>query len=156
MRRPAQHRSSTDQPQPWARPWGLPRHPTGFHRRARRDESGSVSVEMMVLLPVVMLIIGMVFQTALLFHAQHTISVAAEEAVESGKIDGATAADARKGANDVLSQTGALRNITVTVDRGTDVVTVTVTGDAPTLLGSWQVTSTAQSPTERFIPPEER
>ena len=70
--------------------------------------------------------------------------------------DGATAADARKGANDVLSQTGALRNITVTVDRGTDVVTVTVTGDAPTLLGSWQVTSTAQSPTERFIPPEER
>ena len=111
---------------------------------------------MMVLLPVVMLIIGMVFQTALLFHAQHTISVAAEEADESGKIDGATAADARKGANDVLSQTGALRNITVTVDRGTDVVTVTVTGDAPTLLGSWQVISTAQSPTERFIPPAER
>ena len=110
----------------------------------------------MILLPVVMLIIGMVFQTALLFHAQHTVSVAAEEAVESGKIDGATEADAQKGANDVLTQTGALRNITITVDRASGVVTVTVTGDAPTLIGSWRVSSTAQSPTERFIPPEER
>jgi Flp pilus assembly protein TadG len=111
---------------------------------------------MAVLLPVVMLVIGLVFQVGLLYHAQNTVNTAAEEAVESAKIEGADEADGIAGADAVLSQTGGLRNITIDVDRGPELVTVTVSGDSPTVLGTWRVTSTAQSPRERFVDPAER
>jgi Flp pilus assembly protein TadG len=66
---------------------------------------------MMILLPVVTLIIGLVFQTALLFHAQNTVNVAAEEAVEAAKVNDATDTDALEGANAVLTQTGGSRAV---------------------------------------------
>ena len=122
----------------------------------RWSETGSTSVEMAILVPIVTLIIGLVFQVALLFHAQNTVNTAAEEAVEAAKIDGASEADGAAGANAVLARTGGLRNVTITIDRGPDLVTVTISGDSPTLVGHWRVTSTAQSPAERFVDPGER
>lgn len=129
--------------------------------RARcRDERGVTSTEVAVLMPAVIIVILFVFQVALFWHAKQAADVAAEEAVEAAQLATATAADGFGGADAILGQAGNLRNATVTVDRDdvTGLVTVIVTGSAPSIIpfGSWGVTATAQGTIERFIPAGER
>lgn len=111
-------------------------------------------------MPAVLILIMLIFQVGLFWHAKQAADVAAEEAVESAQLAAASEADGLAGANSILGQAGNLQNVVVTVDRdiGAGLVTVTVSGEAPAIVpfGSWRVEAQAQGSIERFIPAGER
>ena len=118
------------------------------------------STEVAVVMPVMIVVVMLVFQVGLFWHAKQAADVAAEEAVDAAQVATATEADGYAGANTILSQAGNLRDSEVTVDRNaaTGIVTVTITGHAPSIVpfGSWTVSAQAQGSIERFIPADER
>ncbi len=119
-----------------------------------------VSTEVAVIMPALIIVIMMVFQVGMFWHAKQAADVAAEEAVEAAQVATATEADGYSGAASILGQAGNLRNASVTVNRdeAAGTVTVTITGNAPAIIpfGSWGVTSQAQGSIEQFIPADER
>ena len=130
-------------------------------RSARmRGEAGIASTEVAIVMPAVLVLIMLIFQVGLFWHAKQAADVAAEEAVESAQLAAASEADGLAGANSILGQAGNLQNVVVTVDRdiGTGLVTVTVSGEAPAIVpfGNWRVEAQAQGSIERFIPAGER
>lgn len=135
----------------------MSRAPLGDRPRPGRitNDRGATTTELAVIMPAVIVVIMMIFQVAMFWHAKQAADVAAEEAVEAAQLATATAADGTAGANTILGQAGNLRNAIIDVDRNTatGIVTVTVTGDAPSLIpfGSWTVSATAQGPIEQFI-----
>ncbi len=128
--------------------------------RRLRGEAGVTSTEVAIVMPVMIIVVMLVFQVGLFWHAKQAADVAAEEGVDAAQVATATEADGHAGANTVLSQAGNLRdtNVQVTRDLATGVVTVTVTGNAPSIVpfGSWTVSSQAHGSIERYIPPGQR
>ncbi|MEZ5233405.1 MAG: TadE family protein [Acidimicrobiia bacterium] len=128
-------------------------------RRPRvRGEGGATSTELAVLMPVLILLVMLPVQVGLWWHAKQAAEVAAEEAVDAAKIATATTADGEAGAAAILSQAGNLRNVTVTVSRTAETVTVDVQGELgfSVFPGGWSVHAHAEAPVERFIPEPER
>lgn len=125
-----------------------------------RGEAGIASTEVAIVMPAVLILIMLIFQVGLFWHAKQAADVAAEEAVESAQLAAASEADGLAGANSILGQAGNLQNVVVTVDRdiGAGLVTVTVSGEAPAIVpfGNWRVEAQAQGSIERFIPAGER
>ncbi len=111
-------------------------------------------------MPVLIIVIMMVFQVGMFWHAKQAADVAAEEAVEAAQVAIATEADGYSGAAAILGQAGNLTNTVVTVNRdiATGTVTVVITGDAPSIIpfGSWSVTAQAQGSIEQFVPAAQR
>lgn len=128
-------------------------------RRARSD-AGVTSTEVAIVMPVMLIVIMLVFQVGLFWHAKQAADTAAEEAVDAAQVASATEADGYAGANAILSQAGNLRDVQVTVTRddASGVVTATVTGRAPSIIpfGSWSVAAQARGSIERFVPAGER
>ena len=126
----------------------------------RRGEAGVTSTEIAIVMPVMLIVVMLVFQVALFWHAKQAADVAAEEAVDSAQVATATEADGYAGADTILSQAGNLRDVEVSVTRDLagGVVTATVTGRAPSIIpfGSWNVSAQAQGSIERFVPADER
>ncbi|MCC6438853.1 MAG: pilus assembly protein [Acidimicrobiales bacterium] len=111
-----------------------------------------------MLMPVLILLVMLPVQVGLWWHAKQAAEVAAEEAVDAAKIATATTADGEAGAAAILSQAGNLRNVTVTVSRTAETVTVDVQGELgfSVFPGGWSVHAHAEAPVERFIPEPER
>ena len=131
------------------------------HNKKRvRNNAGVVSTEVAVIMPSLIIVIMMVFQVGMFWHAKQAADVAAEEAVDAAQVATATEADGYSGAATILGQAGNLRNaeVSVTRDEAAGVVTVTITGNAPSIIpfGSWGVAATAQGSIEKFIPADER
>jgi len=118
------------------------------------------STEVAIIMPAIIVVILFIFQIALFWHAKQAADVAAEEAVEAAQIADGTVADGHTGANTVLGQAGNLRNAVVIVDRdlATGLVTVTVTGNAPSIIpfGTWGISAIAQAPIEQFVSASDR
>lgn len=119
-----------------------------------------VATEVAVIMPALLIVIMLVFQVGLFWHAKQAADLAAEEAVDAAQVANATVADGHIGAGAILNQAGNLQNVSVDVDRdeALGLVTVSITGDAPSIIpfGSWKVSAQAQGSIERFIPAEER
>src|SRR3954470_16457311 len=99
--------------------------------RRRRDERGSVSIELVILLPALFAVLFLGMQAALYYHARTVAIAAAQEGAraagaETGhETDGTSAADAfvtDAGGDDVL------QDATATADRTATTATVTVQG----------------------------
>jgi Flp pilus assembly protein TadG len=127
-------------------------------RRGRRDDRGLVTVELTIVAPLVLWWLMLIVQYGLWWHAKQVADAAAAEAVDVAQTLDGTAADGEDAALDFLAQSGNLDNVSVSVDRGTDVVAVEVQGDAPQLVPGWDwsVTARSQAPIERPIPRDER
>lgn len=129
-------------------------------RRRFGGEAGVTSTEIAIVMPVMLIVVMLVFQVALFWHAKQAADTAAEEAVDAAQLVTATDADGYAGADTILSQAGNMRDVQVSVTRdlASGVVTVTVTGRAPSIIpfGSWNVVAQAQGSIERFIPADER
>jgi len=127
-------------------------------RRARRDDRGLVIVELTIVAPLVLWWLMLMVQYGLWWHAKQVADAAAAEAVDVAQTLDGTAADGEDAALGFLAQSGNLDNVSVSVDRGTDVVDVEVQGDAPRLVPGWDwgVTARSQAPIERPIPLDER
>lgn len=121
----------------------------------QRGERGSVSVELVILLPALFAVMFLGMQAALFYHARTVAIAAAQEGAraaggEHGKSsDGISATSAfitDAGGDDVLSGASATANRTATT------VTVTVTGHSLSVIPGWNpvITQSASLPVERL------
>ena len=124
----------------------------------RLDERGSVSIELVILLPVLFAVMFLGMQAALFYHARTVAIAAAQEGAkaaggENGKeADGVSAASSfivEAGGDDVL--TGA----SASADRTATTVTVTVRGHSLSVIPGWNpvIVQSASLPVERLTAP---
>ncbi len=127
------------------------------HRRRRRWERGSVSVELVVLLPAMFAIVLLGVQGALYYHA-HTVAIAAAQ--EGARAAGAKDSSVGAGiaaATDFVTDVGqhAITEVSVGGERGDQVARITVTGTAASILPGFapQITARAEAPVETVTAP---
>ena len=124
-------------------------------RRRRRDERGSVTIQMVFLMPALFLVMFLGVQGALYYHAREVALAAAQEgAREAGSENGTRGAGVAT-ANTFLRDAGGsevMTAISVSGSRTTTTATVTVTGKSLSVIPSWHVTVTqsASVPVERL------
>jgi hypothetical protein len=137
---------------------GRPPRSSPASRRHRRDDRGLSTLQLTIAAPVLLWWLMLIVQYDLWWNAKQVADGAAAEAVDVAQTPTGTAAAGEAAVHSYLSQAGNLRDIRVTVERETDLVTVQVQGAAPQLVPgwSWGVTARSQAPIERFRPESER
>lgn len=122
-----------------------------------RDERGDAVTETVLIVPVLLLMIMLVIQFGLWYHAQHVVQAAAQEGARAARAEGMTAADGRTRAERFLAVTGsgAVQAAVIQADRSPDAVTVRVEGQAPAVVPGLRlgVHSSATSSVEAFRAP---
>ena len=122
-----------------------------------RDERGEAVTETVIVVPALLLLIMIVIQFGLWYHAQHVVQAAAQEGVRAARAEGATAGDGHDRALAFITQVGgnSVRGAEVTSERSRDVVTVRVAGEAPAVVPGLRlgVRAAAASPVEEFTAP---
>jgi Flp pilus assembly protein TadG len=128
-------------------------------RRVRallRDEEGSVTAELVVAFPLLLILVFSVVQFALYEHAAHVAEAVAQEALTASRVAGGSNDAGNAAGKNLLGQLGTavLKGATVTTNRGGTTTTVKVTGDAEAMLPIYHlpVTVTASGVTEVFTP----
>ena len=128
-----------------------------LRRQVRADERGSATVEMVIATPVLLLLILLVVQFAMWQHSVHVAQAAASQGLAAARVQGGTAEAGQGEANVVLGQhtSGVLMHPSVRVRRGANTTTVTVTGEAQSVIPFLHlpVHATASGPVERFRAP---
>lgn len=121
-----------------------------------RDERGSVSLELVVVFPAVLLVLFVGIQVALYFHARNVALAAAQEGLRAARAENGTAALGGQRAEDFLRSAGGSSVLTgVNVDevRSATDASITVSGDALVVIPFVpmpRVSQTAAGPVERF------
>ena len=123
-------------------------------RAVRGDERGSVSAELVLAAPLLLVLIMGVVQFALWEHATHVADAVAQQGLAVDRLQGETAAAGQAEAQSVLDQlgTGVLVGPEITATRTATTTTVVVTGHAESVFGlfSLPVTAVASGPTEDY------
>lgn len=122
-----------------------------------RPSRGEAVTETVLVFPAALLLVMLVVQFGLWYHATHLVRAAAAEAARAARAEGASAADGVARGERFLAQVAgaAVEAPTVSVDRGAEVVTVRVTARAPTVVPGLRlgVRALAESPVEEFRAP---
>ena len=123
-------------------------------RALKGDERGSVSAELVLATPLLLVLIMGVVQFALWEHATHVAAAVAQQGLAVGRLQGETAAAGQAEAQSVLDQlgTGVLVGPDITATRTATTTTVVVTGHAESVVGlfSLPVKAVASGPTEDY------
>jgi Flp pilus assembly protein TadG len=112
-----------------------------------------------ILAPLTVFLVMFVVQIGLVYHGRSVLSAAAQDALRAAQTEGSGSGDGYQAADRLLAGSDdMLTNRSVSVSRGVDMVTVTISADIPSLVPFWSggVTATASGPTERFRPEAER
>jgi Flp pilus assembly protein TadG len=121
------------------------------------DERGSVSAELVIATPLLLLLIMSVVQFAIWEHATHVADAVAQQGLAVGRLQGASAATGRAEAQSVLDQlgSGVLVNSDITATKTPATTTLVVTGRAESIVGlfSLPVRATAAGPSEAYTNP---
>ena len=117
------------------------------------DERGSVSIEMVILAPVLIAMVLMPIQFALWWHGQQAAALAAEECVDAAQVEGVDVADrGQAGAMSILGSAGNLSGITVNASSNGATVTCVVSGDLDfKVVPLGGISATAVGPVEQFL-----
>src|SRR3954451_16808714 len=131
--------------------------PSGRLLRRLRAERGSVSLEMAIVFPVVLLLVMTSIQAALWFYARSIALGAAQEGAREGRVQPTSTGRAQSAAEGFLDQTAQdlLTGRDVNVTGSPSSIAVTVTGTSLSIfpgLSGWSVTQTAVGPVERPTP----
>ena len=122
-----------------------------------RGERGEAVTETVLLVPVLILLIMVVIQFGLWYHAQHVVQAAAQEGARAARSEGATGEEGADRASAFLARVGSrvVESPDVQAERLADSVTVRVEGHAPAVVPGLQlaVRASASSPTEEFSAP---
>lgn len=122
-----------------------------------RDERGEAVTETVIIVPALLLLIMVVIQFGLWYHAQHVVQAAAQEGARAARAEGATADDGLERAMTFVAQVGgqSVHEPEVTSQRSSDGATVRVTGEAPAVVPGLRlgVSAAAVSPVEEFTAP---
>jgi Flp pilus assembly protein TadG len=121
------------------------------------DERGSVSAELVVATPLLLLLIMSVVQFAIWEHATHVADAVAQQGLAVGRLQGGTAAAGKAEAQNVLNQlgSGVLVSPDITATKTAATTTLVVTGRAESIVGlfSLPVKATAVGPSEAYTNP---
>lgn len=133
--------------------------PTSLARRLaeRREhgERGASTVETVVIYPVILLLIFTMVQAGLWYHSREVALHTANAASTAASAENAGDESGYAAANDFLNRAGALQETGVTVERGGETVTVTVTGRSPSLVPGVAlplISQTSVAAIERYVP----
>ncbi|HVW30990.1 MAG TPA: TadE/TadG family type IV pilus assembly protein [Acidimicrobiia bacterium] len=126
-----------------------------MNRRRDPDESGSASLEAVLLLPVLVVTLLAIVQTALFAHASGVAAAAAREATRTARLTGDPGAG-RQRASDFLAAHGAQVVLDPVVDASTrgGVASVRISGHAVKLLPLFvlPISASSSGPIESFSP----
>ena len=116
-------------------------------------ERGSVSIEMVILAPVLIAMVLMPVQFALWWHGQQAAALAAEECVDAAQVEGVDVqARGEAGALSILGSAGNLTGVTVTAIPVGDSVRCVVSGDLDfKVVPLGGISATAEGPVEQFL-----
>jgi Flp pilus assembly protein TadG len=132
-----------------------PRNPRQFRRYLRGDR-GSVSAELVVATPLLLLMLLTIVQFALWSHATHIAQTAASQGLAVARAQNGTAAAGRTSAQQILDQLarGPLADPSVSVDRTATEASIRISGTATALLPFMTLPVHAEvvGPVERFVP----
>lgn len=109
---------------------------------------------MTIAFPVLMLLVLLVIQFGLWYHAGNVAEAAAQEGVRATRVSGGSAADGQQRAEAFMADNAPslVGDRTVTVSRTTEIARVEVSGSLAAIVPGLQlpVHAEAESPTERF------
>lgn len=128
-------------------------------RSRRRDERGSVSIELVILLPALFAVMFLGMQAALFYHARTVAIAAAQEGARAAGAEHGREADGVEAANDFIAEAGGddvLSGSSAGASRSGTTVTVTVSGFSLSVIPGWKVriTQSATVPVERLTAPQ--
>lgn len=131
---------------------------TSSSRCRRRDQRGSVSIELVILLPALFAVMFVGMQAALFYHARTVAIAAAQEGARAAGAEQGREADGVGAANDFLAEAGGddvLTSTSTSASRTATTATVTVTGFSLSVIPGWKVriTQSATVPAERLTAP---
>lgn len=128
-----------------------------MRHRSRDKEAGSVSLELAVIFPAVLLLIVAAVQAGLVFHARHLAQAAAQEALRATRVEAGTTAAGRQAATGLLSSSAGdlLAGRQISIVRSPTEADVSITGHAISLFPGITLTVSAKAagPVERFTTP---
>jgi Flp pilus assembly protein TadG len=124
-------------------------------RSRRRDERGSVSIELVILLPALFAVMFLGMQGALFYHARTVAIAAAQEGARAAGAEHGRDADGVRAANDFIAEAGGgdvLTGSSASATRSATTATVTVNGFSLSVIPGWKVriTQSATVPVERL------
>ena len=124
-------------------------------RACSRNERGSVSLQLAVLFPAVLLLIFGVIQGALYYYARSVALAAAQEGLRDARVENGTAGAGARRARGFLARAddGMLTTVSVSPSRTAVSASVTVTGRSLSLVPGMpglRVAQTAAGPVERL------
>jgi Flp pilus assembly protein TadG len=124
--------------------------------RPARDERGDETIEAVLVTPVLFMLIMVVIQFGLWYHASHVAEAAAQQGTSVARVEDATAADGRASAQQFMADAASalVDNVTVTATRDNNTAQVRVDGTLHSIVPglTLHVHGEAQSPVERFRP----
>jgi Flp pilus assembly protein TadG len=124
----------------------------------RHEERGSVSIELVILLPVLFAVMLLGMQAALYYHARTVAIAAAQEGARAAGAENGREADGRRAANAFVSEAGGdevLQRASSTANRTATTASVTVQGFSLSVIPGWapMVKQSAAVPVERLSAP---
>ena len=126
-------------------------------RSSSVGERGSVTLENIIIWPVVMVFMFGFFQFALWLHARDLAHGAATSAYYEARLYDGTIPDAQAVGRAVIEASGGtIEGANVVVTKNVTTVTVTVTGNTALIVPGWPgsgVSETVTGPVERFVAP---
>lgn len=124
--------------------------------RIPRLDRGSIAVELAIVAPVAALLLALIVQVVLWSHATHTAQAAAGAALVAARVESGSAGAGQGAAENAFAhyEGGSLEDGAVSVDRGAETVTVTVTGTSQQLIPFIElpVSASVTGPIETFRP----
>lgn len=133
--------------------------PAGSGSRARRrGQKGSVSIELVILLPALFAVMFVGMQAALFYQARTVAIAAAQEGARAAGAELGNESDGVGAANDFIAEAGGedvLTDTSAGASRTATRATVTVTGFSLSVIPGWRVriTQSATLPVERLTSP---
>lgn len=123
-------------------------------RRTCRDQRGSGTAELVMVMPVLLLLLLLIAQFALYMHAAHIAQAAAAQGLSAARVSGGSATAGTTAGQQVLAQLGSgpLRATSVQAQRGPVQASVQVQGKAVSVIPfvSLAVHAEAIGPVEKF------
>ena len=124
----------------------------------RQDERGSVSIELVILLPALFAVMFLGMQAALYYHAKTVAIAAAQQGARAAGAEQGRESDGIGAANDFLAEAGGDDVMTATstsAHRTATTATVTVSGLSLSVIPGWKVriTQSASVPVEQVTAP---
>ncbi|HEY2100102.1 MAG TPA: TadE/TadG family type IV pilus assembly protein [Pseudonocardia sp.] len=128
----------------------------GRIRSALRGERGEVTVELVIATPLLLLALLAIIQFAVWSHATHVAQAAASQALAAARTQDGTTSAGRAAGRLLLDDlaTGPLHDPQLAVSRGPAAVSVSIRGEAATVLPGvhLHVHAEASGAVERFLP----